>query len=347
MTLKTLPAALAAAIALVCAPTAVAGETPAASVAGGQTMLRLDPGTASALSNAGVGVSLVAPARAARSGLTFPVTGGAADPRTLAGTVRHSGGIRFRAGDRTVVLRNFRYTVGRRSQLTAQVGGTRLPILSLGLDKAKVTDGGAVETRVSGITASLTAGAARALNAAFDTDLFAGGLRIGKVRSEVEFGEVIFRGGATNLVYDEGAVAALQQLNITPSAIAPATPGSQGAQFPITGGRVNAETLAGQISHSGGLALTRGDTRVELREFTIGIDETPALSALLGSDRAEILSLDVSAIRRASQGNNVHVDNVVARLTAGAAQALNAAFETTAFTEGLTIGTASVRGIAR
>lgn len=332
---------------LLAVPPAQAQDAPAADVSGGETVLRLDPGTARALSGAGVSVSLVSPGRATGAGLRFPVTDGAADPRTLAGSVAHRGGIRFRAGGRTVVLRDFRYTVGRRSTLTARVGGARLPILSLGLRNARVRDAGALETRVSGVTARLTAGAAAALNRAFSTNLFARGLKLGTVRSDVEFSEVIFRGGATNLVFDDGAVAAFGQLGITPSAIAPAEPGSKGASFPITGGRVDAASLAGEIEHSGGLALTRGSTRVELRSFTIGIDDTPGLSALLGTTRADILSLDVSAIRRRAQGNDVHVDNVTARLTTGAAQALNEAFGTTAFQEGLLLGTAGVRGIAR
>ena len=318
-----------------------------AEVSGGATTLRLDAGTARALSGAGVRLSLVGPARSAGGGVRFPVTGGAADPRTLAGSVEHSGGLRLRAGGRSVTLRDFRYTVGSRSSLSADVGGTRLPILTLGLGNARVRDAGALETRVSGVTARLTAGAARALNRAFSTTLFARGLKLGTVRSDVEFGEVIFRGGSTNLVFDDGAVTALGQLGITPSAIAPASPGAKGASFPITGGRVDAETLAGEIRHGGGLALTRGDTRVELRSFTIGIDDSPALSALLGAQRPEILSLDVSGIRRAARGNDVHADNVVARLTAGAADALNQAFGTTAFREGLVLGTAGVRGIAR
>jgi hypothetical protein len=344
--MKTLTVAATLAASLALAP-AAAAQSQVAGVGGGQTLLRLDAGTARALSNAGVRVSLVSPARASRSGIAFPVTGGEADPRTLAGAVEHSGGLRFRAGRRSVTLRDFRYTVGRRSSLSADVGGTRLTILSLGLGNARVRDAGAVETQVSNVTARLTAGAARALNRAFRTSLFAGGLRLGTVRSEVEFSDVIFRGGSTNFVFDDGAVAALQSLDITPSAIDPARPGAKGAAFPITGGRVDAETLAGEITHSGGLALTRGSTRVELREFTIGIDATPALSALLGSQRADILSLDVSGIRRAARGNDVHVDNVAARLTAGAADALNQAFGTTAFREGLTLGTAGVRGIAR
>ena len=70
---------------------------------------------------------------------------------------------------------------------------------------------------------------------------------------------------------------ALQSLGIAAAPI-----GGDSLAFPITGGRVNARTYAGSIAHSGGIALSRGATRVELTEFTIGIDDTPELTALVG-----------------------------------------------------------------
>ena len=76
-------------------------------------------------------VSPVRTATVRASGLTFPVTGGAADPRTLAGAVRHAGGIRFRAGGRSLVLRSPTYRIGRRSSLSMQAGGDRLRVLAL------------------------------------------------------------------------------------------------------------------------------------------------------------------------------------------------------------------------
>jgi hypothetical protein len=340
---RALPLAVLAAVAAV--PATASAQAPTAAVADGQTMLRLDPGTARALSSNGVRVSLSRPARVGASGLTFPVTGGRINPANLRGSVEHDGAIRFRAGGRTVVLRDPRYTIGaRRSTLSAEVGGDRLTIASLSLRGARVGTDGPLTKTARNIRASLTAGAARALNRAFSTSLFAGGLRLGTVRTEIELGDAVFAGGATSLALDPGAASALQSLNITPGVIAPATAGSAGLSFPITGGTVDAATLAGEIAHSGGITLTRGSTVVELRDFTIGIDDTPALSALVGGQRVEILTLDVANVRRAASGRTVTVSNVVAKLTAAAANALNQAFGTTAFQEGLTLGTATVRG---
>ena len=343
---------IAVTVALTCVPAArAAGETgtsPTARVAGGQTMLQIDRGTARVLNANGVRVDLLSPARNGRSGLTFPATGGTIDPRTLRGAVDHSGALRFRVGRRSVTLTALRYRIGARSStLTARVGDARLSILSLDLRSARVDARGPLTKTASRIGARLTPAAARALNRAFDVRLFAGGLRIGTVRTEVELADAILGGGATTLALDPGAASALQSLGITPGVVGRARAGSAGLAFPITGGKVDAATLAGEIRHAGGISLTRGATRVELTDFTIGIDDTPALSASVGGRRVEILTLDVSAITRSAGGRTVTVGNVVAKLTSAAAGALNQAFGTTAFQEGLTVGTATVAARTR
>jgi len=331
------------------APAAAQAQGATTARAGdGQTMLQVDRGTARALNGAGVRVDLLRPATVGASGLTFPVTGGRLNPANLRGSVTHSGGLRFRAGSTRVSLRNFRYTIGaRRSTLSAVVGGDRLTILNLSLRTARVGRRGPLTKTASGIRATLTAGAARALNRAFHTRLFSAGLRLGTVRTEVELADAVFGGGDTTLALDQGAAQALQSLRITPGVVGDARAGSDGLAFPITGGRVDASSLAGAIAHSGGISLTRDSTRVELTDFTVGIDDTPALSALVGGQRVEILTLDVANVRRSVRGRTVVVSGVVARLTAAAAGALNQAFGTDAFREGLTLGTATVAGTTR
>ena len=81
---------------------------------------------------------------------------------------------------------------------------------------------------------------------------------------------VALTGGATTVTLDAGAGAALQSLGVTAAPI-----GSDSLAFPITGGRVDAKTFAGTITHSGGISLTKGATKVELTDFEIGIDDTP------------------------------------------------------------------------
>ncbi len=92
--------AIGAAAALIGAPGAQAQSDTSADVASGQTMLKLDAGTARVRRANSIGVSLVKPAKNSRSGLTFAVapSGSSLDPRTYAGTLNHTGGLRFRAG---------------------------------------------------------------------------------------------------------------------------------------------------------------------------------------------------------------------------------------------------------
>jgi hypothetical protein len=353
MTKITAGASALATLAATAALAAPAGaQSPnTARVGDGQTTLRLAPATGRALAANGVRVGPVAPARAGSSGLTFPVTGGTVNPANLRGSVSHGGGIRFRANGRSVVLREPRYTIrSGLATLSARVGGGRLTVLRLDLSKASVTAPGPLTKSATNIRATLTATAARALNGAFSTRLFKRGLAIGTVSTSIGLRDAVFAGGVTTLAPDAGAAAALASLRITLGTVGAATLGADGIGFPISApySRVDAATLAGSINHYGsGLSLSRGDTHVALTDFTIGIDATPALSARLGAQRVEILTLDVSAIQRSVDGNTVVVANVGASLTAAAAHALNAAFGTTAFAPGLKLGTATVRGVTR
>ena len=152
--------------------------------------------------------------------------------------------------------------------------------------------------------------------------------------------------GATTLALGDGAAAALQSLGIAAAPLKPARAGEEGIAFPITAGKLNAKTYAGQIKHSGGLSLTRGATRVDLRSFTINVDGAPDLTARVGGARVSILDLDLSEAKISASGRKLTIAGVKATLTQAAADALNAAFETHAFAKGLELGTATVSGRA-
>jgi hypothetical protein len=161
--------------------------------------------------------------------------------------------------------------------------------------------------------------------------------------AEAHAAKVSLGGGATTLKLSSTAAGALQSLGIAPAPIAPAKAAKGGLAFPITGGRVNAKTLAGSIRHSGGLRLSQGATAVALRSFTIRIDKRPDLTAKVGGSRVSILNLDLSRAKVTIKGKRVTVAGVGATLTKAAAGALNAAFSTDAFKKGLDVGTATVR----
>lgn len=309
-------------------------------LAGGDTNVRVDRGTLSAVTGAGIAIAPTGAAEATGRRVRFPITGGRLDPAAGAGTVNHRGGLRFSRSGRSLELTRFRIQ-GR--FLSALAGGDRVRILRLRAGAAVVRRT-ATTTTVSSVRLELTRAGARALNATLGTHLFARGIALGTARVHARLAELFIEDGSTSLAVDPGAASALASQGIVPGLVAPASANSDGSlAFPITRGRVDARTFAGLIRHSGGLSLTKGSTRVELTRFDVGIDGTPQLTALVGGSRVPILNLDLSDLTQDVDGLNVTLGNVRATLTAEAASALNQAFGTTAFAEGLLLGVATVR----
>jgi hypothetical protein len=159
--------------------------------------------------------------------------------------------------------------------------------------------------------------------------------------------DVLLHDGATTVALDPGAAAALESLGVKVAPVRPAYAGKSGIAFPITLGLVSSDTLAGQIRHVGGLRLSKGDTKVYLTRFFVEVDDDPSLSGLVGvghkgGDRAELFSLDLSRLKVEPGKGSIELSGITLKLTAGAAAALNGAFGTAAFTEGLVMGTATV-----
>ena len=184
--LVTLASAIVALVVLALSATAAQsaerhnGDTIALS---GKTWLKIDKDTAAALSDAGVKVeatgAAVGPTTKRPYTFAFPIVGGKVDKDPLGGRIVHSGGLSFSADSQSVVVKRFVIDLDR-SVLTAKVAGTgqRIALLRLGTPEgAKV---GAERIVLRGVDAKLTTQAAKALNEALDTDLFAGGLLIGE-----------------------------------------------------------------------------------------------------------------------------------------------------------------------
>lgn len=326
---------------------ASAGTASANPIKSGQTSVTLRPAVAKVLKQNGVAVAPVKPAKVKSGAVVFPVTGGQLDPATAKGQIRHSGGLRFSAGKRSLVARSF--TIGTAAGiLTGKVGKATVPLFKVDLSKAKVTRAG-LGVKVRGAVLSLTGASAGALNKTFKVKLFKPGLVIGNAAVTVNFAKVkLAAKGSTDLTLDPGTAEALTSLGVTAAPIGPATALPSGAlSFPITGGLADTSSFAGRIGHSGGISLTAGSTTVELTDFTINVDGDPDLTAKVGDARVSILSLDLSNLEAGVKGQKITLANVTAKLTAAAADALNAAFGVSAFTEGLVLGTATVNAVAR
>jgi hypothetical protein len=158
----------------------------------GKTWLKIDKDTAAALTDAGVKVeatgAAVGPTDERPYTFAFPIVGGKVDNDPLGGRIVHSGGLSFSADSESVVVKRFVIEVDR-GVLSAKVAGTgqRIALLRLGAPEgAKV---GAERIVLRGVDAKLTAQAARALNEALETDLFAGGLLIGEATVIAKIGD--------------------------------------------------------------------------------------------------------------------------------------------------------------
>ena len=333
-------------IPLVVATGALLGAAPAASAAvdlsGGETRLTLAKGTAKALTSLGVRVAPTGPATARGRHVRFPISGGAIDPATAAGTIRHRGGLRLSAGRTRVVLSNYVVRVGGRITLSAKIGNGRAKILNL-TGSPRVTRSG-FGTDVRGLTARLNRTAARTLNRAFGVKAFEAGLPLGKVvvRAQPSQAELLARGD-TALALDAGTLGALIGLGVTPNVIGPATLEGTTARFPITGGKAQLDFSAGTISHSGGISLTAGATQVNLTDFDIVIGQSVRLFATVTGAAGKVPIADLSLGNPPQvSGRAITVAGVTVRLSAEAAAALNTAFGTTALAAGLPLGTATV-----
>ena len=152
-------------------------------------------------------------------------------------------------------------------------------------------------------------------------------------------------GESTTLSLDEGTAGVLTENDITVAPVAPATAGDAGIAFPITGGTVDAESLAGTIEHSGGLRFSAGGTDLDLTDFVI---DTAAgtLTATAAGAQVPILDVDLTGLQRSEDAGVIVLEGITVTLGAEGAAALNDTFGVTLFEEGLPIGDVTVRATA-
>jgi hypothetical protein len=317
-------------------------------IASGSTALAVDKRPAKKLKKNKIVVQRVKPAKVQKGSFVFPVTGGKlnpSDPST--GVIRHSGGLKFKKGKRKLVAKKFVIKVAN-GVVVAKVGGNNVRLLSVDLSKAKISRNGFGIT-VKRVGLSLTGAAAKALNKTLKTKAFKKGLRLGHAVVKTQPSSVgLAAEGSTDLTPDAGTVGVLVGAGVFPAPIAPATvtPGGD-FSFPITGGRNDVSTFAGEIRHSGGISLTQGGTVLNLTDFTINVDGDPDLTAVVnGGDRVSILDLDLSGLTVNVDPLDITLGNAVGNISADAAAALSATFGLPDVT-GAPLGVAQVNAVAK
>jgi hypothetical protein len=146
--------------------------------------------------------------------------------------------------------------------------------------------------------------------------------------------------GTTTLQVDTRALSAL---GVSVAPVTPATSGRRGIALPITGGRINPATAAGQIAHAGGLQLRRGASRIRLTTLLIRSGPARTISVKAGAARLDAFSIAMKKATVRRRGFATTVADAPVKLTAKGAAALNRALRVAAFRRGTRIGTATVR----
>jgi hypothetical protein len=176
--------------------------------------------------------------------------------------------------------------------------------------------------------------------------------------SDARAADVRLDGVRTALVTDPATTSLLFSVGIIPLPIAPTpiVPTADAAKylFPVTGGMVDAKTLAGKIRHSGGLLLAQrtdadGWKALSLAKFTIRVDAAPDLTALVnGEARVSIADLDLASadIKRYKKAGRsyIRIANVGVTLNKTATDAIEATFfaGADALPDTVKLGTATV-----
>jgi hypothetical protein len=184
-----------------------------------------------------------------------------------------------------------------------------------------------------------------ALAGAFAAALLALALSAPPAQSAERSATTPVTGGYTLLKLDAGTAAVLADAGVGIEATGPAIgpTGSTTFAFPIVGGEVNKKQLSGRIVHSGGLAITAGNTKLVVKRFVIDLDRGVLTAKVAGADvRIPLLRLGAVTGGVQSSPGLLLLKDINVRLTAAAAQALNQTFDTDLFEAGLPIGKATV-----
>jgi hypothetical protein len=157
--------------------------------------------------------------------------------------------------------------------------------------------------------------------------------------------------GRTSVTLSNDFFTALNTLGVAAGTIGAGTIRGGVASFPITGGALDLGTAKGEINHTGGLSLSKGNVRVELSSFNVDtLGSAPVLTGLVTANgtllgRVPLFKLTLPQLTLPLQTgafNTLFIPGVRVGLSPEAAAALNSVFGVTAFAADFNIGTASV-----
>ena len=122
-------AALALATALCAAVIAVPAQAKTEQIKSGQTTVTMSPLVKALLAKTGLTITPVGPANVGGGSLSMPMGSGPMSVPSMNGKMNSKGGLRFRLGKRTLVIRGYRITHhGKEATVSAIVHGKRITL---------------------------------------------------------------------------------------------------------------------------------------------------------------------------------------------------------------------------
>jgi len=343
-------AALAALLAL--APLASAASDPLAS---GTTTLTLNKNLFKKLKKAEVKTIKVSPGTLKARKVTLPVLGGSLDPTNGLGTIEQSGGIKFKHGKKSAVVKLIVVDTTTNS-INANVAGKNMKLASVsGVSAARNGFGANVTIGSS----KLTGKAAKQLNKKLGFTgkhkkkaPFKGGKGMGSALAETQPKTVtVLPSGNASLVTSLATDQKLAEVLVGIETVSPTTetaPLPPTFSFPIGGGTIAPNASSGILQTTGGLKL--------VQEFGPGVETTMTLNAIyidLGAKTATVevilkstvsaeinklgnlgrssiadISLTGATIKSDPSARTVSVEKATATLQAVTAETLNSVFVT-------------------
>lgn len=326
------------------APFASAATDP---VASGSTTITLNKGLLKKLKKKKVKVLKVSPAKLKGRKATFSVSGGEVDPTTGAGTLTHTGGLKFKAGRKSVVLKNLVVNTTKKS-LTGKLGGKNVKFASLSGISATRNGFGA---DLAAKRLKLTGAAAKRLNKKLRLKkVFKGGQTFASSASTEQPKTVtVLPGGTTSLTTDLSTVTKFAGLGVTIAPIAPAEeelpPVPPVLKFPISGGTIAPDATDGVMQTTGGVKLSQEpfpgivttvtlnaiwldlQTKTATVEVTIETNAPETTSpGNIGRNSIADVSLTGATVKSDPVAHTVTVENATATLQAVTAETLNQTF---------------------
>jgi len=234
-------------------------------VASATTTLTIKSSVMKSLKKAGVKLTAVKPAKLKGSKLTLTVNGGEIEAATGKGIIAHGGGLKIKAGKKSVTLKSFSLNSKNKS-LSAKVGGKNVKLAALAsVTSSRLGFGNSIAAK----KVKLTSAGDKALNKALapakkkgqkaPKPAFKANTVLGSSTTQVEpLTDNVLPTGTMTFAGSPGLLGKLAKAEVKVELIAPTTEASiLTYNSPLSGGTISPLGTSGTVNSSGGLKLTQ------------------------------------------------------------------------------------------